>query len=259
MTIFTSAVVFRNPSGHVLTARKQGTSRFMLVGGKPEPGENPLEAALREVEEETGIRLEPGELSLLGLWQTAAANEAGHQVHGTAYVSRRILTTTPTPATELAELRWLDPDNPFDAQFAPLLTTRILPALAGRPLPWDPGNVPEAEFAPEISTSLINLIVAGVKTTTSSRVRDYGGTRLPRRGDLAVVRDPKGTSLGVIETTGVAVTAARDLSLEHIRGEGEGFSTYEDWKDAHIAAWGGVEDCEEIVAETLRFHRQPSA
>ena len=33
--------------GHVLTVRKRGTERFMLVGGKLEPGESARDAALR--------------------------------------------------------------------------------------------------------------------------------------------------------------------------------------------------------------------
>jgi len=43
-----SAVVLRNAAGEVLTVRKRNTSRFMLPGGKPDPGETPAETAVRE-------------------------------------------------------------------------------------------------------------------------------------------------------------------------------------------------------------------
>ena len=135
--IYTSAVVFRSPAGHILTVRKRGTHRFMLVGGKPERGETPAETAVREIGEEVGLHLSPADLDLLGMWQTAAANEAGLDVHGTVFVARAPLTATPAPAAEIAELRWLDPNAPLPADLAPLLEHRILPALAGQAPRWD--------------------------------------------------------------------------------------------------------------------------
>ena len=42
----------RARDGHVLTVRKRGTSMFMFPGGKPEAGESPVEAGVREVREE---------------------------------------------------------------------------------------------------------------------------------------------------------------------------------------------------------------
>ena len=48
--------------GHVLTVRKRGTERFMLVGGKLEPGESAREAALRETREEVGLEIESATL-----------------------------------------------------------------------------------------------------------------------------------------------------------------------------------------------------
>ena len=43
-----SAVVIRDADGRVLTVRKRGTSMFMFPGGKPDPGERPVDAAVRE-------------------------------------------------------------------------------------------------------------------------------------------------------------------------------------------------------------------
>ena len=47
------AVAIRNRDGLVLTVRKQGSDGFMMPGGKPEPGETPLQTACREVREES--------------------------------------------------------------------------------------------------------------------------------------------------------------------------------------------------------------
>ncbi|QIK77417.1 NUDIX domain-containing protein [Nocardioides piscis] len=90
--------------GCVLTVRKEGTSRFMLVGGKLEPGETPLDAALRETREEVGIDVV--DLELLGEFVSEAANEPGHELHSTVFVG--MADADPVAAGEIAEVRWTD-------------------------------------------------------------------------------------------------------------------------------------------------------
>ena len=50
------AAVVERADGRHLLVRKRGTQAFMQVGGKIEPGEEPLAALLREFEEEVGVR-----------------------------------------------------------------------------------------------------------------------------------------------------------------------------------------------------------
>ncbi|OEU88894.1 NUDIX hydrolase [Streptomyces abyssalis] len=50
-----SAVVF-DEEGRVLLGRRADTGRWSIIGGIPEPGEQPAAAARREVEEETAVR-----------------------------------------------------------------------------------------------------------------------------------------------------------------------------------------------------------
>jgi ADP-ribose pyrophosphatase YjhB (NUDIX family) len=50
-----SAVVF-DDDDRVLLARRADTGRWSLVGGIPEPGEQPAACAVREVHEETAVR-----------------------------------------------------------------------------------------------------------------------------------------------------------------------------------------------------------
>ncbi|MDH6622750.1 8-oxo-dGTP pyrophosphatase MutT (NUDIX family) [Streptomyces sp. LBL] len=52
-----SAVVF-DDEGRVLLNRRTDTLKWALIGGIPEPGEQPAACAVREVEEETGVRCE---------------------------------------------------------------------------------------------------------------------------------------------------------------------------------------------------------
>lgn len=129
--IVVSAVVLRDADGHVLTVRKRGTTSFMHPGGKPETGETPAHCALREVEEELGLVLEPQLLDLVAVHRTAAANEAGRPLLASVFSHPHLSGESRpevVPAAEIEEVRWLDPtaDLPDDA--APLL--RLLAAGA---------------------------------------------------------------------------------------------------------------------------------
>lgn len=123
-----SAVVLRNERGDILTVRKRGTARFMLPGGKPEPGETAVEAALRECQEELGVTLDSERLTELGVLRADAANEPGHVVEGTVFVHPAVAVDA--PAAEIEELRWLDPSAELPGDLAPLLEKEILPLLA---------------------------------------------------------------------------------------------------------------------------------
>ena len=123
-TISVSAVILRDPAGLWLTVRKRGTSCFMHPGGKPEPGENAAEAALREVGEEIGLVLDPSEIESLGHVLTAAANEPGFRLHADVFLAP--CAENPQPAAEIEELRWIDPkelstEGQRNPEFAPLL------------------------------------------------------------------------------------------------------------------------------------------
>ncbi|GAA1931613.1 NUDIX hydrolase [Nocardioides hwasunensis] len=110
--------------GCVLTVRKRGTERFMLVGGKLEPGESARAAALRETYEEVGLRIE--EATLLGEFLSEAANEPGHTLHSTVF--RVESDGEPVASAEIAEVRWTPlRDHPDD--LAPMLEHHVLPVL----------------------------------------------------------------------------------------------------------------------------------
>ncbi|WP_129838239.1 NUDIX domain-containing protein [Streptomyces sp. RFCAC02] len=50
------SMVVRDDAGRVLLGRRADTGRWALIGGIPEPGEQPAQAAVREVYEETAVR-----------------------------------------------------------------------------------------------------------------------------------------------------------------------------------------------------------
>lgn len=129
--IVVSAVVLRDEAGRILTVRKRGTDRFMLPGGKPEPGETPLETAVREVGEELQITINPDDLALIGVVRAAAANEAGFQVEGTTYRALSpVVADDLAAAAEIEEIRWLDVTvEPLPDDLAPMLVEQVLPML----------------------------------------------------------------------------------------------------------------------------------
>jgi len=137
------AVAIRNRDGLVLTVRKQGSDGFMMPGGKPEPGETPLQTACREVNEEIGLTPDPDRMHHLGLLEAAALNEAGFTVRAetSEYAppdAQYEQLATLVPQAEITELRWVDPAmaRPSDiAAQAPLNTEQIFPLLAATPVP----------------------------------------------------------------------------------------------------------------------------
>ena len=96
-----AAVVFRDGAGRVLAVRKRGTERFMLPGGKPEPGEEFIDTAAREVDEELGLSVLPADLDPLGTFASEAANEPGHALESHVFTLRGTLTQVPAVAAEI--------------------------------------------------------------------------------------------------------------------------------------------------------------
>lgn len=121
-----AAVCLFNTAGRVLTVRKKGTYKWMLVGGKPEAGESAQDCAVREVAEELGVQLDRSRLSSLGTFHTTAANEG---VPLTAHVFVSDEHIHPCVQAELEELRWVDPASPGPDQ-APLNTDLVFPLLS---------------------------------------------------------------------------------------------------------------------------------
>ncbi len=124
MIVEVVGAVIRDRAGRLLVVRKQGTARFMLPGGKREPGEDDLAALTRELDEELGVILLAA--VRLGCFEAPAANEPAI-VRSHAYLAD--ISGEIVVAAEIAEFRWIDPAAP-DAPLAPLLEQQIIPALA---------------------------------------------------------------------------------------------------------------------------------
>lgn len=110
----------------VLVVRKQGTTRFMQPGGKPEAGENPAQTLARELDEELGLKVDEAGLRPLGQFISAAANEPGHRVVADAF-ALTIDSDAVSVQAEIAELRWITPADIDSLPLAPLSVEHLLP------------------------------------------------------------------------------------------------------------------------------------
>ncbi|MDH1702855.1 NUDIX hydrolase [Comamonas terrigena] len=127
-----AAVCLFNTQGQLLTVRKRGTQAWMLPGGKRDGEETPLQALVRELQEELQITMAAADFAPLGQFSAIAANEAATQVHAHVLVAHAPLQQTVQAAAEIAGVQWLALDQPLPDTLAPLLRSQVIPALRAR-------------------------------------------------------------------------------------------------------------------------------
>lgn len=125
-----AAAIITDIKGRCLLVRKRGTHYFMQPGGKPEAGELPQDALVRELEEELNFIVRVDELVPVGHFTDIAANEPGHVVCADIF---RITTdrTCFEPTAEIEEVIWFEPNQHHHVQLAPLTENHLLPLLKG--------------------------------------------------------------------------------------------------------------------------------
>ena len=107
-----SAAIFRN--GKVLVvrrARKPALNLYTLPGGAVEAGETLVEAAIREVREETSLSIEP--VALAGHREVIARDDEGKVERHFVILcfASRWLAGEPVLSDELDNSRWVDPSE----------------------------------------------------------------------------------------------------------------------------------------------------
>ena len=124
-----AAAIIADASGRLLLVRKRGTSAFMQPGGKIEPHEAPLDALVRELNEELGLVIDPATASPLGLFRAKAANEPDSTVEAQLFAVS--IEAEPMPAAEIEEMIWLEPTAANGLDLAPL-TRDVVLRLSGK-------------------------------------------------------------------------------------------------------------------------------
>ncbi|HHG1352095.1 TPA: NUDIX domain-containing protein [Klebsiella pneumoniae] len=128
--IIIAAAIITDSQGRCLLVRKRGTEYFMQPGGKPEIGETPHAALIRELEEELNFSVSPEELVQVGRFTDAAANEPGHLVSADVFlIATNRVSFTPT--MEIEEVIWFRPGQDGHIKLAPLTENHLLPLLKG--------------------------------------------------------------------------------------------------------------------------------
>jgi 8-oxo-dGTP diphosphatase len=122
------AGIVLDPQGRTLLVRKRNTDAFMQPGGKYGDDEPLLDALCREVLEELGCRVERSSAVHIGCFEAEAANEPQAVVRADLFACR--LSGTPAPMAEIAEILWVEPDDPGSIVLAPLTKLHVLPRLA---------------------------------------------------------------------------------------------------------------------------------
>ena len=100
---------------HILCLRRTDTGKWTLPGGHFEPGETPVQAAIRELWEETGIEVEAKDLKPLGVGHVGNR----YEIHSFEYRPDKIpqAHSRNDPDEEGSEFLWLE-DGPLNRETA---------------------------------------------------------------------------------------------------------------------------------------------
>jgi 8-oxo-dGTP pyrophosphatase MutT (NUDIX family) len=120
-------------AGRILMQCRRDTGQWALPMGKMEIGETPSQCAVRETEEETGVRVEP--VGVLGIY-----SDPGHIVAYTdgeirqeyeVMLIARPVGGRPGANDEASDVRWVDPDDLHSLDIHPTQWRQINDYLEG--------------------------------------------------------------------------------------------------------------------------------
>lgn len=131
------SVVVLDDDGRVLLGRRADNQRWSVIGGIPEPGEQPAHTAVREVYEETGVHCVPERVILVqSLSPVRYPNEDVCQFMDVAFRCRAVGGEARVNDDESLEVGWFTLDAlPELEEFS---TTRIKHAMSDGPTWFEP-------------------------------------------------------------------------------------------------------------------------
>jgi len=132
-------VVVLNRAGEFLLIRRTDNGNWALPGGAMDPGESMTQAAVREVEEETGVVCEV--TGLVGVYTSPkhvihyTSDDEVRQECSLVYTARAV-GGAPRTSDESSDVRWVNGDDVDDYRIHPSMRLRIDHFLAGLPSPY---------------------------------------------------------------------------------------------------------------------------
>lgn len=122
-----AAGIIIDPKGRLLIVRKENTEKFMLPGGKIDEGETPVQALIRELNEEVGINISPMLANFIKTYEAPAANEPGYFIRSNLFFVLLPEHIAVKAAAEIAEAIWITPQDISRLNLAPLMTSFVIP------------------------------------------------------------------------------------------------------------------------------------
>lgn len=122
-----AAGIIIDPKGRLLIVRKQNTHKYMLPGGKIDDGETPIEALMRELQEEISLTIPPTLAHFIKEYDAPAANEPGYFIRSNLFFILLPEQIEISAASEIAEALWITPKEIPHYDFAPLMTSFVIP------------------------------------------------------------------------------------------------------------------------------------
>lgn len=120
------AAVVTDETGRILVIRRRDNGAWQIPGGILEPDETIQDGVRREVEEETGVTVEPQRLT--GVYKNMRLGVV-------ALVFRaRVVAGTPHPTAESTAVDWWTPER-VTAEMTETFAVRVLDALRTDPAP----------------------------------------------------------------------------------------------------------------------------
>jgi 8-oxo-dGTP diphosphatase len=117
---YTADIVVVTDDGHLLLIERGWDpyeGHWALPGGHVDPGETSLDAAARELTEETGVRVDPADLAPIGVFDAPDRDPRGRYV-SVAYLARVPAGTRAVAGTDARKAAWFPLDKlPRDLAF----------------------------------------------------------------------------------------------------------------------------------------------